>query len=76
METTKNKHPLQVLLERFKAKQLVILEEMSQMSRAAQEGQGWLDEQAYKILDARLKAWKEAIAAVEATMASGESLRT
>ena len=67
-------HPLQLLLERFRAKQAIILEEMSQMSRATQEGRE-LDEQAYKILNAKQKAWKEAIAAVEAAMTSGESLR-
>jgi len=76
MKTTNNRHPLQVLLEQFKLKQMTILEEMAQMSRGAHEGQEGTDEQAYKILDARQKAWKEAITAVEAAMTSGESLRT
>jgi len=74
METTNNRHPLQVLLEQFKLKQMSILEEMAQLSRVAQERQEGPDEQAYRILDARQKAWKEAIAAVEATIASIESL--
>ncbi|HAS40904.1 MAG TPA: hypothetical protein DCS93_10510 [Microscillaceae bacterium] len=59
--------PLQKLLAQFKLKQATILEEMAQMARDAQEGQG-LEVQAYKVLDARLKAWKEAIAAVEAAL--------
>lgn len=73
MEAIKNRHPLQVLLEQFRSKQMAILEEMAQISQDAQEGQE-LDVREYKILEARLKAWKEAIVAVEATMASVESL--
>lgn len=70
MEITNNRHPLQVLLEQFKVKQMAILEEMAQMSRGTQAGQEGPDEQAYRILEARLNAWKEAIAAVETTIAS------
>ena len=72
METTNNRHPLQVLLEQFKLKQMDILEEMAQMSRVAQEGQERPDEQAYRILEARLNAWKEAIAAVESALATAK----
>lgn len=72
MKTPQNnpgKSPLQILLEQSQLKQQALLEEMLQMSKAAQAGEG-LDVWKYEELEARVNTWKEVIADIGALMIS------